>query len=129
MNNPLIRYALALLAVMALLHVGAIIFYIYWSVWWFDIFMHFLGGIAAGLLALWLYSQGNRRGNEFWAALLGALIIGIAWEVYEYAAGVTYALDAYTFDTATDLVMDLVGALVPVWYVRRGLIKEQYSNV
>lgn len=84
--------------------------FLYWRIWWFDIPMHVLGGVWAGLCAAWLLA---RRGHAFslvWC-LSFAFAVGVAWEIFEYSEGIaTSRYLSYPMDTAKDLAMDLFGA-------------------
>ncbi|MDP3996182.1 MAG: hypothetical protein Q8P86_00620 [bacterium] len=114
------------------LHAFSIHFYFYWIFWWLDIPMHFLGGLFAGLVGLWTYlysgvfsydKQGRFR--LVFAAVIGALVIGGFWEVYEYFTGQTYnAIRNYPLDVLKDMVFDVLGGFVAAFYVEKGLKKE-----
>lgn len=84
--------------------------------------MHFLAGVTGGLAAYWvlLHSGLWRRRSD--ALLLPALavlvclmIVGVAWEVFEYAYGITDSHeDMYALDVIHDLIMDGLGAILAV---------------
>lgn len=80
--------------------------FLYWRFWWYDIGMHALGGAVFGAIALVL----GLRGIRFWLFLLG---IVLGWEVFEYVNNISTAQPNFLFDTGLDIVMGLVGALVP----------------
>ncbi len=104
----------ALLIALILLHVTAVYFYLYWTVWWFDIVMHVLGGLVAGLIAgeMLPFSR-ESRGGLLAVQLVTVLLIGIAWELYEYGTGMTFAGPGqYVLDTTLDLFSDVVGGMV-----------------
>lgn len=90
-------------------------YYLYWKWWWADIVMHFLGGlfIASGVL-WWLRFEipvGLRsRVPKFLTALLAIIVVGVAWEVFEYVTGMYNAVN-YTLDTTLDLATDVGGML------------------
>ncbi|HEY4508106.1 MAG TPA: hypothetical protein VJJ55_00430, partial [Candidatus Paceibacterota bacterium] len=50
----LLRILALLVCVIALMQSAAIVFSLYWTLWWYDILLHFLGGIFIGLLVLWV---------------------------------------------------------------------------
>ena len=93
-------------------------FFLYWKFWWFDIVMHFLGGLWVGLSALWVYFfsgyfkdiKRNKK-NIFFISLFSVLIIGLGWEVFEYIIKVNFS-DNYISDTVSDLIMDICGSVV-----------------
>jgi uncharacterized membrane protein YjdF len=93
--------------------------FFYWRFWWYDIMMHFTGGILIGGLILWgiLRVRPNvSRGNLLLMLVIGTIIVGIGWEVMEYMGGITQGEAGYVFDTVKDLIMDTLGGLV-AWTV------------
>ena len=108
-----------------LLHIAAIYFHWYWTVTWFDIVMHFIGGAWVGIVTLLVFAERASASRAFVYALLGALIVGLLWELYEYAAGVTFSLSAYPIDTTRDLIMDVVGGGAAFFLLRDRYTKSQ----
>jgi hypothetical protein len=99
----------------------ALTFFLYWSVPWFDVLMHFLGGVWIAALVYWFLRRMvpfvPLSSQAIFAILLGAtFLVGIAWEVFEYLVG-TYFTENYPLDTSIDLLMDLVGAGVLYYLV------------
>ena len=90
---------------MALTQHFALLNYWYWEFWWLDVAMHFSGGVVIGLSA---YVFGGRRAVILYAVLL----VGVVWEVYEYAIGISSTEPKFIFDTGLDLAMDIAGALL-----------------
>ena len=101
--------------VIALFQALANEYYLYWEWWWADIVMHFLGGllIASGVL-WWLHFEipvGLRsQVPKFLTALLAIIVVGVAWEVFEYVTGMYNAVN-YTLDVTLDLVTNVGGML------------------
>ncbi len=112
-----IRLAFIIVLVMALLHGLAMTFFLYSFYWWFDLPLHFLGGFCAALVSLYFYSFFLSKNVSiinpfivFVTAIFGAAVVGLAWEIFEYFAGLTFnALGNYPFDTAKDLTVDVLG--------------------
>lgn len=80
---------------------------LYWKYVWFDVPMHFLGGIVVALLAVSL--------REKFSPLLFiavVFVVGVGWEVIEYFYNGISKETNYVFDTALDLLMDTLGAVV-----------------
>lgn len=111
---------LSAFVIVVLSYVGDL-FKFYWSIWWFDLFMHFIGGAWAGLLLISLSHHGPKfvRRLLYFRGFLGfsiylffVLLIGVGWEIYELTQGVVAALEPYPIDTFIDIVLDLVGAYV-----------------
>lgn len=68
---------------------------------------HFLGGLCVGLAAVYAsHVYGHRL--LLWQCLLAVLCVGIGWEVWEYS----WAQPIPAWDTALDIVMDLLGGYV-----------------
>ncbi|MEX0652090.1 MAG: hypothetical protein WD509_01710 [Candidatus Paceibacterota bacterium] len=114
-KNTLFISWVALLFLIAVLHISALQFSLYWVYSWFDIMMHFLGGVFVGLSALWFFFQSGhiKRTQTLQNVILviaGAIIaVGVGWEVFEVLAGIPMEAN-FVADTILDLVMDGIGA-------------------
>jgi len=89
---------------------------IYDTVWWYDIPMHFLGGLWVFLFALWVthtrYGRSPLRRTPARDILVFVLFVGIFWEILEIFLSFTHFSDpGYFFDTPKDLVMNTLGAV------------------
>jgi|SRR3989344_1444557 len=120
MKTKIFYITLFSFSLLALLYSMALIYdwFFYWR--WFDIPMHFLGGFFAGGVSLWIFFNQLKNDREiFLATFFGALIIGVAWELFEYFTGLTFVVYGnYVFDTAKDFLMDGLGALAIYLAVR-----------
>ena len=98
------------------------IFHLKWSIWWYDIPLHFLGGslVAMSVVLLWhfLYLNTVHKNAIVLTAVFSALTVGIVWEIYELYFGITSLSDGwyYYFDTIKDLVVDVCGAVLASVY-------------
>lgn len=98
--------ALILSALLATLHLWAFEEFLYWRYVWFDILMHFLGGLALGVfLAAFL----NAWRPMLFLVACTAILTG--WELFEYLLGFPREAN-YVFDTALDLLMGTLGMLL-----------------
>lgn len=96
------------------------VFYFYWDVRWFDSLAHFLGGLAMGLIFLWVWFVSGLFGRStpskreaFVTSILAAMIIGLGWEFFEYAHGIANPVGGnYPLDTFHDLLADFWGGAV-----------------
>lgn len=100
----------------AYLHFLANKYYLYFEFWWFDILMHFLGGVLVSGGALWWLKYEvpifiRKKISPFLFALVSITFVGMTWEIFEYITGMYYAVN-YSLDTTLDLLTDLVGMLV-----------------
>ena len=112
------------LSVLAVAHALALEFFLYWKFWWFDIVMHFLGGVVIALGVFTLYDLRfplPRRLKALVPILAFTLIIALLWEVFELLAGLV-VLEEYHVDTSIDILMALLGATVG-YHVARNLEK------
>lgn len=105
--------------VLATLHFMAETLSFYWIYWWYDWMMHFLAGLAGGLAAYWtLFDSGLwRRSSDkvllpILSVLLCLMIVGVAWEIFEFHFGLIQSQEGYRLDTIHDLISDTVGAFV-----------------
>ncbi len=108
---------LVVVAFLGVLHVGALSYSLYWQYPWLDVLSHFLGGLWVALALLWLAYRFGIHPRAF-HLFLGVLAVGLAWEVFEVAAGIPRESN-WLFDTAIDLIMDLFGALVGIVWGKR----------
>ena len=87
-----------------------------WSIWWFDVVMHFLGGIFATMI-FYAFSRVPFLKKFFHPhftlkILLLVFLSGVGWEIWEAMIGWTYQMiEPYPVDTAIDLVMDMLGVI------------------
>jgi hypothetical protein len=107
-----------LVAIIALVNYGAIKFHWYYSLWWFDMPMHFLGGVWIAMLITWYLADENFTIESVGRVILGAFIVGLAWEVLELLLNEQFVQNAYDLpDTLSDIFFDLSGAFTAVFYV------------
>jgi hypothetical protein len=96
----------------------------YYTIYWYDFMMHFLGGLGIGLFLLWVSKLSLGAISVFLNSgakiLLTVIIVGIAWEIFELAFRMTAFGDiGYAWDTGHDLVMDALGGLGVVFTSRK----------
>ena len=97
------------------LHFGGLAYGIYTKFWWWDLVTHSLSGfgVAGVLFVVFPRAFDGARAPVVVAVVI--LAIGAGFEVYEYLfKDFWYGWSAayYAEDTATDLVVDVVGSLV-----------------
>lgn len=85
---------------------------LYFHFFWYDILLHFLGGLTIALfLSIFIKNK--------WLVFWGMIVIAIAWEVFEFYLNI--AVDnpnEYIFDTVKDFIMDSLGAALAIFYKR-----------
>ena len=122
-KNHLPLFIIILSFIVAVAHVVALNFYFYWTFWWFDLSVHFLGGLWVALTSLWIYlfihsEKELGRRKTFFIVFTAIIVVGGLWEAFEYFAGISPG-DNFIMDTTTDILMDLLGASAGLLYFRK----------
>ncbi len=105
MRSSWLLVALVLSLATAFLQNAALADFWYWRYPWFDLPMHYLGGLAVSALLIAFLERHKPRAFM----LLFALVI-IGWEVFEYVFGIPRE-ENYALDTVLDLIIGSLGAL------------------
>lgn len=97
-------------------------FHWYYSIWWFDMPMHFMGGSWLGMVFFWFFKvrELNLSVNLTFLTRLVAwvLFIGVAWELFEYFFINYMAQNNFDLiDTSSDLFFDLFGGTTAVAFL------------
>lgn len=119
-KKHLIIRTLELVALIFLINWIAMTFHWYSIIWWFDMPMHFLGGIFIGMLYVYMII---RRGTALWSfkavmwGLAAVLTIGVLWEVFEFSLDTWVTFRPQNpLDTLSDLCFDVAGGALALWY-------------
>lgn len=92
-------------------------FYWYSSIWYFDMPMHFLGGLWLGLALLWFFKIKDISLKSIFYLILGVLLIGVLWEVFEVIIDEIITGNLFnTSDTISDIFFDLAGGTFAIFY-------------
>lgn len=105
------------LVTVTVLYFVGLALYLIWVLWWYDILLHFLGGVWVGL-AVCTVLRFYERQPRLWHVIAGILVVGVAWELFEVAVGAPREAN-YALDTSIDLVMDTLGSIVGLLVARR----------
>lgn len=115
----------------AVLHKLALSLSLYWSVWWFDIPMHFLGGSLIALITLFViydpkfFNFSDKKPVVIFSVALGTtLIIGLSWELWELYMGFTNIYED-RIDTMADLINDTLGAITVYLYSKNKICQKK----
>lgn len=121
-KHDLFLRALFLLILVAILNYIAEVFYFHWTLWWYDLGLHFLGGFCAGTAFMYFAYKLQILSFEKIKAIVFAFIfvflVGFAWEVFEIWIGHTSFSDgiSYVRDTVSDLIIDCCGGFFATLY-------------
>ena len=110
-----ITFLLSALSTLAIAHITAIQFFLYWKYFWLDIPMHILGGVcvALGISVLPLFRiQLPKRYETVFIYCVVTLAVGIAWELFEILIGIPVTEEGFFVDVSIDLGMDVLGGLI-----------------
>lgn len=127
MLRKILLVSLILSLLLWLMNKAAYAYSLFWIWWWYDIPMHFLGGMVIGSFSLWFFGRLQENSPYFsrislnLLVALSVLVIGSAWEIYEYTYQLTFnGMISYPVDTIKDFILDFAGAAaVLYWYIRQ----------
>ncbi|MFH1712069.1 MAG: hypothetical protein ABH846_02425 [Patescibacteria group bacterium] len=128
--------ALIIIGLVIIGHAMGMFFELYWFWPWYDMPMHFGGGLAAGALGLAIWNEGVEdvsfkgwmaKHLKWWLVPLFVLgivaIISVAWELHEYILDELFAKDFIRqpsiADTMADFTFDTIGGLVAILLFHR----------
>jgi hypothetical protein len=116
-----------LILLIFLLNFLAMKFYWYSSIWYFDMLMHFLGGIWLGFISIYIFSLRDNSFESIFKIFFIVFLVGIGWEAFEILINRLTIQDSFnTLDTVSDVCFDLAGGLFSIFYFlkRTIFIKE-----
>lgn len=111
-----IGFIITVIAVVALMHAAGYALHLYWRLAYYDRVVHVLAAlwVATVAVSVWRPLSSVRAGKVLAVGLTSALAVGIAWELFELAAGLTSLADGAAFwrDAGFDLAADLAGGAI-----------------
>ncbi len=126
---PLFKRTFALLFAIGVANLIANKLYLYWTVWWADVVMHFSAGfcVAMASVLVWHYLLDRNislRKSAFVSFLI-VLIVGLLWEIFETHFEIELISDGYLYvaDTVSDLILDICGGILGSIYAYKVLNK------
>ena len=99
-----------ILVMTALLHAAGLFLFLQWYFWWYDIMLHFLGGLWVALMFQWLAAR-QKATVLIIPTLLAVCLVGVAWEIFEILIGSPREAN-FAFDTSLDILMDVIGGIL-----------------
>ena len=111
--------------VVTILHFFGLIFEIYAAIPWWDLLTHAMGGSGIAALALLAHRKQVVAREAVWWVVPTLIAIGSGFEVYEFifrSFWHEWTLRHYAIDTAIDLVMNTLGAVI-VASVAKGYVR------
>jgi len=123
LKQPLFIETFSLAIFIAVVHWVATIHHLYFLVANLDMVMHFLGGLLISLIVLsLLFVRGlfgfahTHHGVVIVATLVGVLMVGLGWELFEVFFDLTAITRIDMVDTISDIIFDLLGGSLGLWW-------------
>ena len=98
-------------------------FYWYFSIWYFDMPMHLLGGFWVGLASIYIFSLKEFNFKFILKVLICVLLIGFFWEIFEILVDKSITQDSFNIlDTTSDMFFDLAGGGLSIIYFLKRIV-------
>jgi hypothetical protein len=105
-------------------------FHWYYSVWYFDIIMHFLGGFWVGLLYFYFFHPKKLNLQLIFSVLLLVLVVGVGWEVFEALVDKVVTQNPLNvIDTTSDIFFDLLGGTIATLYFSKKIMPSNENRL
>lgn len=112
MVHPIVLFFVIFSGLFAAVHKFAVKASLYWYYWWFDILMHFWGGILIGLgVHTFCSFRRIHIRPSLWLVLIALCVSTVTWEIFELYAGL-FDPATHLFDTSKDIVVGFSGGLL-----------------
>ena len=123
------RLALLILLIF-LLNFSANNLYWYYAIWWFDMLMHFLGGLWVGLFTLYLLRPESLNNSLIFKVFLAVFMVGIGWEIFEFVfTNVVAGGPFHLPDTLSDIFFDLSGSVAALFYFSKKIMAQRENKI
>lgn len=129
------KFLVVLLLIIFIVQIFALKYYWYWTMRWFDMPMHFAGGVwLAGAAIWWRFFRDDSTESPGLSRLVvwgvfAAFVVGFSWEIYE--SSVSFLVIGHIndiIDTGSDILFDVLGGLVfaiCVYWAERRILKKR----
>jgi len=102
---------------------AAMKFYWYFSIWYFDMPMHFLGGFWVGLVCIYVFSLKEFNFNLIFKVFLCVFLVGFFWEIFEILVDKSITQNPFnSLDTISDMFFDLAGGGISIIYFFKRIV-------
>ncbi len=115
-TKKLLKRTIWLILFILIANLLALKFYWYYSIWYFDMPMHFLGGFFIGLASVYFAVSRGGKGSAF-KILSVVFLVGVGWEVFEILVDETVTSHPFNLlDSVSDLFFDMAGGALSLYY-------------
>lgn len=128
-TKPLFKRTFALLILIGVGDFVANALYLYWTVWWADMIMHFSAGFCVAMAGIVFWQFFLDKNISFKKAVAVAFMftitVGLMWEIFETYFEIAMTSDGYSYvtDTISDLILDVSGGILGAIYSYKVLNK------
>ena len=138
-KKRLLKHLVFLMFFLFVLNLMAQEFYWYFTIWYFDMIMHFLSGFWVALFFVWFFSMEDMGFLQlslekidfklFRKIILFVLSIGVLWELFEfYVYQYIGQIPFHLLNTVSDICFDLLGGICAMLYLLVPLKNQQKGN-
>lgn len=96
------------IVILACVNLAGSLLHWYETLWWFDMPMHFLGGVCvlyiSAIVGQYFWREGSSVQKHIWAYVISGLVLGLLWECLEY---VLYRYSGGSPSIPLDIISDL----------------------
>ncbi len=129
LRKTLVKKLVTSILILACINAPATFFHWYSLIWWFDMPMHFLGGVTVAYISalLWLPARVYVGDVRFsFEVIITALLFGVLWEALELYLSLHFGSPAFMLtDSISDVFFDLAGICSVVLYLIPLLVKDR----
>jgi hypothetical protein len=126
MSRSILYSAFIFTALVGVLNKIGGIYFLYWGLPWYDILVHFLGGVALGLFFIWGYYFSSFTAKSliidryYYLKIISlVMIVGLGWEFFEYYFDIAHPTRGrYYEDTSMDLFFDFLGVWIACLFIK-----------
>lgn len=125
MNKKFLKFIAFFIFFIFFLNFIAEKFHLYYSLWYFDMIMHFLGGAWLGIFFVFIFNIKELSFKNFLKIFFGVLFIGVLWELFEIVVNDALAKNPLNLsDILSDLFFDLFGGFSMVYLLNVKFLRK-----
>lgn len=121
LRAQLLKHLCFHIVLLEILNQAATFFHWYTLIWWFDMPMHFLGGISVLYLGALVWRRALRYVSParfLYESIITGFLLGVLWEAFELFLFLHYGSPYFgLLDSFSDLCFDLAGILFAAFMV------------
>lgn len=120
LRNSFLRALAQVIILLALFNWIAGLFNWYGLIWWFDMPMHFFGGVSVFYISAILWLPARKwvsNGRFLYESIITGLLLGVLWEGLELYLNIHYGSPQFILlDSLSDVCFDLAGIFLAAWF-------------